>query len=293
VPHQPAYAHGRIVTLTAVADLDWVFTDWSGDASGSDNPIAITMDGDKLVTATFSPGNIPGVNVTPTTVDVEESGITATYSLSLNSEPTDIVTITITTDGQTVVEPVSVTFNGTNWGTSQQVVVAAVDDTDVEGGHVSTISHGADSDDSNYSGIAIADVVANVGDDDVTPALALVQFSGATYSVKETAGLANITVTLDTASTVPVTVTCATDDGTATDGYDYVGVDGTLRFDMGQTTQTCEVSILGDTALEGDETVRLTLSSPINAALGVPNEAVLTILDNVLFMPCIMREYGQ
>jgi hypothetical protein len=47
------YDPGTVVTLTAVADRGSSFTEWSGDAVGTTNPITLTMDTDKQVTATF------------------------------------------------------------------------------------------------------------------------------------------------------------------------------------------------------------------------------------------------
>ena len=32
---------------------DWYFSSWSGDATGSDNPLNVTMDSNKVITATF------------------------------------------------------------------------------------------------------------------------------------------------------------------------------------------------------------------------------------------------
>jgi len=42
-----------LVTLTAVPRPGSYFASWSGDASGTDNPVTLTMDADKAVTATF------------------------------------------------------------------------------------------------------------------------------------------------------------------------------------------------------------------------------------------------
>jgi uncharacterized repeat protein (TIGR02543 family) len=53
VPDQASYASGTVVTLTAVPDIGWSFSAWSGALSGSTNPTTITMDSDKAVTATF------------------------------------------------------------------------------------------------------------------------------------------------------------------------------------------------------------------------------------------------
>jgi uncharacterized repeat protein (TIGR01451 family) len=49
----PPYGVGDVVTLTAIPDAGWNFAGWSGDLSGTTNPITITLTGDKTVTATF------------------------------------------------------------------------------------------------------------------------------------------------------------------------------------------------------------------------------------------------
>ena len=53
-PDLAQYPHGTEVELTASADPGYHFTSWSGDASGTDNPVDITMDGNKTVTASFA-----------------------------------------------------------------------------------------------------------------------------------------------------------------------------------------------------------------------------------------------
>ncbi|HHN93981.1 MAG TPA: PKD domain-containing protein, partial [Anaerolineae bacterium] len=37
----------------------WTFSGWSGDLNGSTNPVTLTMDGDKEVTATFTSNCVP------------------------------------------------------------------------------------------------------------------------------------------------------------------------------------------------------------------------------------------
>jgi len=53
-PDQPAYTPGTIVTLTATPISGWSFAGWSGDLSGSTNPASVTMNADKVITATFT-----------------------------------------------------------------------------------------------------------------------------------------------------------------------------------------------------------------------------------------------
>jgi hypothetical protein len=53
-PDQATYTCGQIVELTANPDTGWMFSGWSGDLSGITNPVEITMDGNKNITATFA-----------------------------------------------------------------------------------------------------------------------------------------------------------------------------------------------------------------------------------------------
>jgi uncharacterized repeat protein (TIGR02543 family) len=53
-PDQVTYHYGDVVTLTAAAPTGWTFAGWVGDLDGTINPAAITMDGHKAVTSTFT-----------------------------------------------------------------------------------------------------------------------------------------------------------------------------------------------------------------------------------------------
>jgi len=48
------YDPGSIVTLTATAEAGWAFDHWSGGASGSANPLSVTMNGDLSISGTFA-----------------------------------------------------------------------------------------------------------------------------------------------------------------------------------------------------------------------------------------------
>jgi hypothetical protein len=84
-------------------------------------------------------------------------------------------------------------------------------------------------------------------------------------------GAANMTfpVTLSGPSTVDISVTYQSFDGTATAGSDYTATSGTLTISAGATTGAIQVPILGDTAVEPDETfvVRLTGITGTNATV--------------------------
>ena len=58
-PPGGTYDQGTAVTIAAVPDGGYQFSQWSGDLSGSTNPEAITMNSDQNITATFSEANQP------------------------------------------------------------------------------------------------------------------------------------------------------------------------------------------------------------------------------------------
>jgi Calx-beta domain len=74
-------------------------------------------------------------------------------------------------------------------------------------------------------------------------------------------------VTLSAASTQPVSVAYSTADGTAKAGSDYAQATGTVTFAPGEASKTIAVSVVGDTAIEPDETLTAAISSPVNATI--------------------------
>jgi uncharacterized repeat protein (TIGR02543 family) len=54
-PTNSSYPEGSVVILTATPAANWTFAGWSGDASGSANPLNVTMNSNKTITATFTP----------------------------------------------------------------------------------------------------------------------------------------------------------------------------------------------------------------------------------------------
>jgi len=66
-PTLGVYAPGTDAQITATPSEGAVFVQWSGDASGTDNPLTVTMDSDKTITAIFG---IEGKDNTTTVSDV-------------------------------------------------------------------------------------------------------------------------------------------------------------------------------------------------------------------------------
>jgi hypothetical protein len=74
-------------------------------------------------------------------------------------------------------------------------------------------------------------------------------------------------VTLSAATPKPVSIRYATADGTAAAGSDYTAASGTLTFEPGEKAKTITVNILGDQAVEQNETFTVALSDPVNATI--------------------------
>jgi glucose/arabinose dehydrogenase len=76
------------------------------------------------------------------------------------------------------------------------------------------------------------------------------------------------TVTLSAPATSPVSAQWSSADGSAVAGADYVAKSGTVFFAAGTTKRTLTVAVVGDTAVEPNETFSVNLSAPIGAVLG-------------------------
>jgi hypothetical protein len=91
------YCAGSEAVIEAIPDEGFGFSHWSGDASGTDNPIKITMDSDKSITANFI----------------------RQYTLTITSEPggtTDPTPGTYTFDAGTEVAITAIPENGYRFG---------------------------------------------------------------------------------------------------------------------------------------------------------------------------------
>ena len=124
---------------------------------------------------------------------------------------------------------------------------------------------------SGASGASIADgqAVGTIVNDDQGPALPRLSVGDAAVT-EGAAGTTNLNfqVTLSAAASAPVTVNWATANGTATAGSDYTAASGTLTFAAGETSKTVTVAVRGDTAVEANETLSLTLSNAAGASIG-------------------------
>ena len=157
-----------------------------------------------------------GTNITPASITTGEDGTTDTFTITLDSEPTDDVTIAITstnTDEGTVSTDL-VTLDATNWETGVSVTVTGVDDSFVDGDQAYSITTGdTESGDGNYDGLVVDDVSATNTDDDSVG----VNVNPNTITTGEDGATDTFTITLSSEPTDNVTIAITstnTDEGT-------------------------------------------------------------------------------
>src|SRR5204863_8115450 len=90
-------------------------------------------------------------------------------------------------------------------------------------------------------------------------------------------GTFTITRTGDTGSALAVNYALG---GTAQNGTDYQQLGTSLTIPAGASSATVTVTPIDDSAVEGDETVILTLSANAAYAVGSPSSATVSIADN-------------
>ena len=119
-----------------------------------------------------------GVTVSKTTLPVTEEDATGdSYSVVLDSQPTNNVTVTVAghsiTDVTLTPSSAALAFTTMNWDMPQTVTVKA-------GNDLVTLTHSATSPDANYDGITIASVTVTVNDTDTDQVVGLMVTAGDT-----------------------------------------------------------------------------------------------------------------
>ncbi|MEO6044579.1 MAG: Calx-beta domain-containing protein, partial [Tepidiformaceae bacterium] len=229
---------------------------------------------------------VAGITVTPTSgLVTTEAGGTATFTVVLNDVPTASVTIALSSSNtaEGTVSPASLLFTTGNWNVAQLVTVTGVNDLVDDGNVVYSIVTGpVTGGDAGYNAINPPDVSVTNNDDDPSQ----LQFSGVNFPVLEgnsgpTPATFTVTRTGDVTVAASVTWT-ATSGGVspATANVDFVSpATGTLNWTAGGS-QSGTVTIFGDTTVEADETITITLTAPSGAVIAGSSTATITILND-------------
>lgn len=234
--------------------------------------------------------------LTLTNDDQQYTFSSATYSVAEGAGP--VTTVTVEREGPPINETVTITATG---GTA---TAGAGNDYD---GTLEAVFTATGSDSVAIDLVILEDAVAE-GDETIeleidaafetgTPDSAIVtitdndsdyEFTAATYSQPEGNTTGNATVVLlertggvNTAATVEVTVANSATAPSATAGDDFTAGIVNVNFTAGEATATVPVEILGDTTIEPDENIDLTITTvPAGSTIGAQNTARLTLLND-------------
>ena len=119
----------------------------------------------------------PGVSLNPTTLTVDE-GLTATYTVVLDNQPTTDVIINITPGGGLTVDKATLTFGTTTWDTVQTVTVTAPEDIENTDDEMATITHAVATSAAEYRGVSVEDLEVTVADTTVFVSSTVFQGTG-------------------------------------------------------------------------------------------------------------------
>lgn len=274
----------QLVTVTGVDDAEQDgnqdFTIVTGNATSAD-PEYSDLEVDD-VAGSNRDDETPGIVVTPTSgLVTSEEGGTATFLVSLQSEPTADVSVALSSgrpdEGE--VTPASVTFTTSNWASAQVVTVTGVDDSIADGPQAYVVHVGpSTSTQASYSGLTGSNVSVTNEDDEMAR-LVVAPLTGLTTT--EAGGTATFTVALGTEPAASVTVSVAST--LASEGSPSPA---TLSFTTTDwmTAQTVTVAGADDSIVDGDQPyeviVHVTGSADAMYASAADNRVSLTNIDN-------------
>ena len=261
------------------ADDDVAEGDETVNITGTAGDLSVTS-----ATVTIADDDERAVVPDPRSLTLAEEGPSQTFTVTLGSQPTGPVDVSVASSSATVeVQPTSLSFTVANWSDPQTVEVTAKDDADAADDPstaVTLIPSGG-----GYGATDAAAVAVSVTDDDTeSTSVALTVMPD---TVAENDGDTTLTVRAQlnaAARTVDTVVAVSVSPGTGTGGAaasDFAAVDDfDVTIDAGSSFGTGEFTFTpdNDDVDESDETVNIT-GTTTSSGLSITNTTV-TIADN-------------
>ena len=197
------------------------------------NSASFTITDDDTRGITVSPASL----ATGSGIGMKEGG-TSTYSLVLDTEPTDTVTVTVSSEQDNLIRltPETLTFTPSNWSAIQTISVVSLDDGADTSFRHAYIAHGVSGGD--YGSVSVGNISLII--ENTTQAYIYLDDAQAS----ESDGYVEFTVSVrPILRTVPVVVRYTTVDGTAAAGTDY-----TRQVNTGQTYKIFSIPANGGAA---------------------------------------------
>jgi hypothetical protein len=219
---------------------------------------------EKEFSYTIQDNDVPGIKLNVQDAETNEAGDTATFTVVLDTQPTDTVTIDIkgVDDSEGNLSASSLTFNNSNWNIPQIVTVTGANDFIDDDDQAYTISFDASkSSDTNYAKLTQENLdqlgkkieIKNLDND-----TAGITLSPITGNVTEDGGTATFTVQLNSQPLQAVKIQIISsneDEGSVSP--DFLSFDST-NF---STPQTVTITGVDDSSIDGDK--RFTISTTV------------------------------
>ncbi len=207
----------------------------------------------------------PGITISTISGNTGEDLSTATFTVSLNTEPDGDVVIDVSSDDSTegtVTSSTPLTFNASTWSVDQTVDVQGVDDNLVDGNQNYSIElaiNASTADSSGYADLTADYSVAVTNNDDDTIGLDISTISGNT---DESGDTATFTVSLNTLPDDDVVIDVSSDD--STEGTVTSSTPLTFTTANWSVDQTVDVQGVNDNLVDGNQNYSIELA--INAS---------------------------
>ena len=176
-------------------------------------PTQVIPGGTDHTDLTITDDDTAGVSLTNTTLTIQE-GTTTDYFMSLDSEPTHDVTVTLSlpADPELTLSKTTLTFTDQTWNSHQDITVTTSHDDDALHEPDRQITHAVTSQDPKYNSINVDQITVSVTDDDTagvtlsTDSLTILEGNSKPYTiVLDTEPSNDVTITINDPSNTDIT----------------------------------------------------------------------------------------
>ncbi len=255
--------------------------------SGTANTATVTVVDDDLpptITTESTTSVVEGGDGTTTTAQVVVT-LSTTSSLDVSVDYGTVDGTATAADGDYTPPGSTLIIPASNMTGTVSVVVNGDDTFELDEAFDIVFSNGTTASTSTALTITQSTTAVTILNDDPLPTVSAQASASVDEGDAGTTTTVDILVALSAAMPFNVGVDYATADGTATAGSDYVAVTGRATISAGNTTTTVVVTVLGDDAVEGNETFVIAWSSATTSATTTPLSfgnatTTITIIDD-------------
>jgi len=228
-------------------------------------------------TVTITDDDRVGVSVSRARLFVTEGMTEDSFQVSLTSQPTADVTITLNSPGDLMLSASALMFDSGNWQQQQVVTIQAVNDSIDKGDRAATIGYTVSSMDGAYNGFGVSPQSVSIQEDDKA-GIVVLRASDRNLRVEERGPKDTFTISLSSEPIAPVTISFSENDS---NGLDFTTSVMAVTFNASNWNQPQVVTLeaIADDAVEAaleSSTLAFSVTSgdSMYSSLQIPSLAV-------------------